>query len=172
MKIKCSYCKILFDKPVKEFNRRSKLGITKFYCSRSCSAKLNKNAIANKGKSAHNKNNHNPFLEYVRRAKVRKKFKVNIDSKYLEELWNNQKGKCALSNIPIEHPKYNKNINYMASLDRIDSSKGYVKGNVQFVSCAINYAKHTKEDSSIKEFINLIIKYNGGGAGEPPSGSK
>lgn len=49
-----------------------------------------------------------------------------------------------------------------ASLDRIDSTKGYVKGNVEFVCLAINYAKNNfkKEEmmSLIKDFISSVNK--------------
>ena len=48
------------------------------------------------------------------------------------------------------------NVNYKASLDRKDSSKGYIEGNVQFVSCALNYAKNSSDDSSVVELISLI----------------
>lgn len=43
-----------------------------------------------------------------------------------------------------------------ASLDRIDSTKGYVKGNVQFVCRAINLAKSTFSDADMKNFIDNI----------------
>lgn len=46
-----------------------------------------------------------------------------------------------------------------ASLDRIDSSKGYIKGNVQFVSLPINYMKSTKSDIEIRQFLKQISSY-------------
>ena len=45
----------------------------------------------------------------------------------------------------------------LASLDRIDSSKGYVEGNVQFISCCLNLAKSTLPSNRIYDFIQLII---------------
>lgn len=45
-----------------------------------------------------------------------------------------------------------------ASLDRIDSSKGYVKGNVQFVCLSMNYAKNGFSDQQIKDFVDSIRK--------------
>ena len=42
------------------------------------------------------------------------------------------------------------------SLDRIDSAKGYVKGNVQFVCLGINYAKNRWSDTEMKLFIERI----------------
>jgi hypothetical protein len=42
---------------------------------------------------------------------------------------------------------------YTASVDRVDSSRGYVKGNVVFVISAVNTMKN---DLSEKEFLSII----------------
>ena len=41
----------------------------------------------------------------------------------------------------------------------IDSSKGYVKGNVQFVSTPINLMKSEMSDLDTKKFLKLISSY-------------
>lgn len=46
----------------------------------------------------------------------------------------------------------------MASVDRIDSSKGYEKDNIQYVSRNINYAKGILSHQQMLDFINLIKK--------------
>jgi hypothetical protein len=43
-----------------------------------------------------------------------------------------------------------------ASLDRIDSTKGYIKGNVEFVCLAINYAKNKFSKEDTLTFLNEI----------------
>ena len=43
-----------------------------------------------------------------------------------------------------------------ASLDRINSSKGYVKGNVEFVCSSINLAKNSFTREQMKEFLRSI----------------
>ena len=43
-----------------------------------------------------------------------------------------------------------------ASLDRIDSSKGYVEGNVQWVHKTINYMKRSLSDPDFIELCNLV----------------
>ena len=47
-----------------------------------------------------------------------------------------------------------------ASLDRIDSSKGYIDGNVEFVCYGINLAKNNFSKSEMLNFINSI-RYDG-----------
>ena len=43
-----------------------------------------------------------------------------------------------------------------ASLDRIDTTKGYLKGNVEFVCQGINFAKHDYSKSEVMTFIRKI----------------
>ena len=58
------------------------------------------------------------------------------------DLFLQQDRKCALSGILLTFPKRSKDKSYTASLDRIDSSKGYVLGNVQWVHKDINIMKN------------------------------
>jgi len=62
---------------------------------------------------------------------------------HLLDVWNNQKGICPYSGVNLVLPSYSNKNNqiYVASLDRIDSSKKYSKGNIQFVSASLNYMK-------------------------------
>ncbi len=76
--------------------------------------------------------------------------KPNLTMTFLLRLYDSQKGKCALSGRDlslgsIELNKYDANV---LSIDRIDSSKGYVEDNVQFVTYQINVAKgrHSNEE--------------------------
>jgi hypothetical protein len=70
----------------------------------------------------------------------------------IEEIWNlyiKQNGHCALSGIPIyfhltgrgSKCHNNQDGEGTASLDRIDSNKGYIKGNIQWVNKYINLMK-------------------------------
>ena len=48
-----------------------------------------------------------------------------------------------------------------ASLDRIDNSKGYVQGNVRFVSVMFNFARNKFSDEEVIEFAQAVIKNRG-----------
>ena len=77
----------------------------------------------------------------------------NITPKYLEELYIKQNYLCNISNIPIKFsPTYKKREEQTASLDRIDSTKGYIIGNVHWVHKDINMMKGS---FSIEDFIVL-----------------
>lgn len=76
----------------------------------------------------------------LRGAKKRAKLKgrdFDITQDFLMNLWNNQDGKCILTNIKFD--LYTSNTKcYSPSLDRIDSSKGYTKDNVRLIIHAMN----------------------------------
>jgi hypothetical protein len=78
-----------------------------------------------------------------------KKIEVSITREYVWDLFLKQNGKCALSGIKLLIHK--KTIG-TASLDRIDSSKGYIEGNVQWVHKDINKMKNVY---SMEYFILL-----------------
>lgn len=67
-------------------------------------------------------------------------FSVSIE--FLWELFLKQERKCALSGMEIHFPKISTGVK-TASLDRIDSSKGYTHDNVQWVHKDINFMKRT-----------------------------
>lgn len=83
----------------------------------------------------------------------------SITIKEIWDLYIKQDKKCIFTKLPITMPqsKQNKQIklnqfSYLASLDRIDSSKGYVTNNIQWVIREINMMKQSLCDNI---FINL-----------------
>lgn len=76
----------------------------------------------------------------------------NLTCSYLEALWIEQQGKCAYSGIDLELPTktFKPPRHKQASVDRIDSSFGYIIGNVQFVSLTMNYAKNKTSDAEFR----------------------
>lgn len=65
---------------------------------------------------------------------------------------------CPLLNIPLYY-EIKKGMNWNApSLDRIDSSKGYVKGNVWIISRLANTMKSIANTEQLKTFSTNILK--------------
>jgi hypothetical protein len=82
-------------------------------------------------------------------------FEEELTIDFLWHLFLRQNKKCALSNLDIEldqkwSNKVKGSLRQSASLDRIDSSKGYTKDNVQWVHKKINLMKNTLNQN---EFI-------------------
>lgn len=106
------------------------------------------------------------WYEHVKRSadgsKGRKLKELTISIEYAWNIFLQQDRKCALSELELTFPKKSKDKTYTASLDRIDSSKGYIEGNVQWVHKDINKMKN---DFNQKYFVN-ICKLIAGGACE------
>lgn len=163
----CDGCGSIFNRDISEYNRRIRLGKRQF-CTQKCAAISNdagKNVIYLKDyffKPGHIQDNSTkctPFLYYIRKAKNRK-WKCEVDCEHLMEVWNRQMGKCAITgrNIYLKtHTTASKDLGlFCASLDRVDSTKGYIPGNVQFVSVGINLAKGVRQDSEVLEWLRVI----------------
>jgi len=74
-----------------------------------------------------------------------------VTAEYLADLLIEQDYKCALTGWDIDAMQVNKNT---ASLDRIDSSKGYIEGNLQWVHKMVNMCK---QQYTQEEFVSLCI---------------
>lgn len=93
----------------------------------------------------------------IRRDATKRKLTFTIDKKYAQELYDQQKQKCAYSGLDIffaQKAKPKKENEYAtASLDRIDPKIGYEPGNIQWVHKSINMMK---QGSTHAEFLRLI----------------
>lgn len=96
------------------------------------------------------------------KANVRE-IEFNLDIEYAWDLFQLQDGKCALSGMPLHLVRYYKKHRdkQTASLDRIDNTKGYIEGNVQWVHKWLNVMRN---ELSIQDFINtckLVAEHAG-----------
>ena len=83
-------------------------------------------------------------------------FEVTIEEVW--ELFLKQERKCALTGIPLEFGTKAREYG-TASLDRIDSDKGYTLGNVQWVHKDINAMKLDLSLTSFLEYCKLITEH-------------
>lgn len=72
-----------------------------------------------------------------------------MDEDFLNKLLIEQDHRCVLSGIKFDKDN-------IFSLDRIDSSKGYIKNNVQFVIIEINIMKNNFLESEFIEYCKKI----------------
>lgn len=95
------------------------------------------------------------FYLHIRDNAGKRNIEFNLSFEFLCKLFKKQKGFCAITKKPIifaETIKSHKNGKTTASLDRIDSSKGYIKNNVQWVHKDVNKMKSNLNE---KDFIEL-----------------
>ena len=98
-----------------------------------------------------------PLESWIREAVIiarhRSKTPCDLTVEHMVDLWNKQNGKCYYSNLPMSEPRYGSGKNpYVASMDRLDSQKGYTKDNVVWCCCICNSGK---QQLSKDEYINL-----------------
>ena len=92
------------------------------------------------------------YYSRIKRGAETRGFEFEVTIGYLWELYKSQEGRCNLTGDEI---KLSRGKSQSASLDRIDSSKGYIEGNIQWVHKDINLMKM---DFSQKHFIELCQK--------------
>ena len=98
------------------------------------------------------------FWNNVKRHARCRNLSVGLEIKDLWELFLKQKKKCKISGIKLTFSNNVRAYDGSASLDRVDSKKHYVKGNVQWVHKKLNMMKGSLTE---KEFLNWIeIVYN------------
>ena len=103
------------------------------------------------------------YIAYFRRNAKKRNIEcplLDAEKENFEYLWSlylAQNKKCALSGIDLHLPLRRGDLS-TASIDRIDSSKGYVKGNVQFLHKCVNAMKWAFEQEKFIILCHLITK--------------
>lgn len=155
-----------------------------FYCDKSClSTHRHEMGVSNldpvKGtdkqrdmllkKGKHRFHDH---FRRIRKSAANKDYVFDLTIDDLDDIWEEQEGRCALSGVPLymrfntvksvfgdPDPKGKWNGLLTASIDRIDSRKGYIKGNVQWVALCMNLAKKNTPDEDFIEVLKIIAEY-------------
>lgn len=161
----CQNCGNSFIRNLSEYKRCVKRGFA-ISCSRSCGATL-RNYKHSKGNinfiaGYTRQDEYSPFRYYLNKAKNRREYgDTDLDLLYLKKLWESQAGICPYTGYKMDLPKNTQDSNIKgspekASLDRIDSSLGYIRGNVQFVCLSVNLAKNGFSHEQMLSFFKKI----------------
>lgn len=78
------------------------------------------------------------------------------------QLWKDSGAVCAISGIPFSSARIpgNRRRPFYPSLDRIDNSRGYVKGNVRLVCILANIARADYTDDILMAFCLAVVRHN------------
>lgn len=93
-------------------------------------------------------------------ATVSRNIEFNITIEYAWDLFLKQNGKCFYTGDEIFLNSRNGKEEITASLDRIDSSKGYIEGNVVWCRKDINIMKNDKSYIEFLDLCNKVAKYS------------
>ena len=86
--------------------------------------------------------------------------KVAVTPKEAWEKFISQNRKCAITGIDLQFISGATKHDGTASLDRIDSTKDYIVGNIQWVHKTINYIKRDLSDAEFVEWCKKVSAHN------------
>jgi len=165
-KVQCGCGKIELRRPTHVNSGRTK-------SCKSCSAKLTVSKYPMPvNKTGCNGLSGTHFFSIKNSAKIRK-ITFDVTPEFLWKLYEDQFGMCAISGVRIHLKDAIKNNSVdwsvvTASLDRIDSSKGYQPGNVWWVHKRVNRLKNDFSMDELLYWSQAIVKQHGN---PEPSGS-
>ena len=94
------------------------------------------------------------FVRYrLSSIRSKKKRQVDITLQDVCELYNKQNGQCALSGLLLSFKTHSPDA---LSIDRIDSTIGYVPNNIQLVCTCLNLAKNSFDNDTILAFLEKL----------------
>lgn len=97
---------------------------------------------------------HNKLLQSRSRA-IKHNWDFNLTDEILEDMFIKQNGRCYISNIPLLLQSNNWN---SLSIDRIDSTEGYIINNVILVIQFINTAKNIYTMNEFVHYLKNVVK--------------
>lgn len=75
-------------------------------------------------------------------------------------LYNNQKGRCAISGVEMTYNQFGGKCPTNISIDRIDSNRGYELDNVQLVCSLVNTMKMQYSTEELIKWCKQIAEHN------------
>lgn len=90
---------------------------------------------------------------------VKRKIFFDLTIEYIGDLFEKQKGICVYTGEKLTLKKNTKDTSQTASLDRIDSTKGYVVNNVHWVNKKINKLKNNFNEKEFLHLCSIVAKH-------------
>ena len=162
---KCSKCKLIKD--IKNFHWKSS-----YYRGKE-KERIQAECGACREKQRHDKYSASPEIFLLRAyqmikqrsaCRLRGRKPVIITFKDFMEAWATQKKKygliCPISGQQMTYLQGLGNLETNISIDRIDSSLDYIKGNIQFICRRINTMKHNESLGSLIFWSRAIVEQN------------
>jgi hypothetical protein len=142
-------CKCDCGKEIKARIARLRSGKTSCGCDKDREAKHSRMYRGYEGISGQ-------YFGRIRCAAKKRGIAFEISMKYIWDLFLEQKGHCAFSGVPLT---ISKSYGFTASLDRINSSEGYIEGNLQWVHKSLNLFKQNLTDQDFLFWCEKVTDY-------------
>lgn len=95
-------------------------------------------------------------LAKIKRSASERGIPYEVSDSYIWALFKSQQGLCALTGLQITFGRIHFSHETTASLDRIDSQKGYCEGNLQWVHKDINLLKRDLDQGYFLRLCKLV----------------
>lgn len=153
--IKCRVCGV--DKPESEFYARHSVGLEgrRMTICKLCGSEKNR---------AWREAAQDPRLSFrvSLNSARRRGIDVQVSFHDIIAIWEEQQGRCAISNLPMSWAKgNNKGLARWdsVSIDRIDSTLGYIPGNLRLILFCINAFRGSASDEQMHRVVDAILKH-------------
>lgn len=157
--LRCANCKDYKDQGLFGPDKRNRFRSLKSNHCKECS-----NLRSRKILKRYSENNNLSFyigrlLAGVKDRSIKNGIDFNLDKSYLIELYNKQKGKCAVSGVEMTYitGKNRNDIYENISVDKIFPEKGYIKENIQLCCTIINVMKYDLSIEKLVKYCKNII---------------
>lgn len=113
----------------------------------------NKEKIAKAKRTARNNNFEKAIYTQAKRRAALKgiEFNISLNDIIIPEM-------CPLLGVPFI-PGTKNNYKYTPSIDRVDNTKGYIKGNIRIITMLANSMKNSASEKELLNFSKNIMKY-------------
>ena len=101
------------------------------------------------------------ILNRTRSSARSRNLAMEIDLEFLGSLWEAQQGCCAVSGLAFTDERHEQAFvkrPFAPNLDRIDSSKGYIRGNVRLVCIVANIAMSQWGDRILRRLAHGVVE--------------
>ena len=143
----CINCGVeIFGKSTQKFCNNQTCGV----------AWRNKNVYRYKYTYSHRNKSTENFMKTLLSKKIKDRENLTIDD--LNSLWILQDGKCAISGAKMTAIAGQGVVDTNISIDRIDSSKGYLKDNIQLVCRMVNHMKSNRTSEQLYSWCKAIVE--------------
>lgn len=146
---------------------KQNLWLCRCVCGRECAVQANavrtgrsKQCTTCQGKKKWTGGKHvsGSYISTINHRAESRGMEISLTPEYLDELWEKQEGRCKFSGLRLIPPLNHHGSNFTGSLDRIDSSKGYTEGNVQWVHKRLNTMKMNMCDAEFLYWCTAALR--------------
>lgn len=151
----CRFCRNEYTKKYRSENKDKIKQLNKAWCEKNkelCKVKHYEKYCTVNGRMGE-------LVSRAKRRATKRKLQFDLNREFLIKQWFLQNGKCAVTGLNLEIPQERtggKASPYSPSIDRIDSTQGYIRSNVRLVCYVVNCSLH---DYGIHVFDKIAMAY-------------